>query len=239
LESEAVLPAAIEAAAAELGLEFCDISGFGELQWVELKTAGVERPIRFEGPLDLLQLKGRLRRAGDVTLSDYTCTVARATDNGIELLGGQLVAAGSAFVELGFAQLVAVESAGRSPALSAADEPSPAGEPASRVGDKTAGAETLADKWADALAESKRQERLAREQGLSWDSDAEEVRPSLGDIVNHRQFGQCKVVRLDDEHISLRKPDGRVVQLGLAILKFDPRGELEGKPVFDVVVSRS
>jgi predicted DNA-binding protein with PD1-like motif len=229
IEAGAELPAAIEQAAEDLGLEFCDIDGFGELEWVEIATAGGAGSRRFEGPLDLLGLRGRLRRAGDVKLADYVCTVSRDAGDGIELLGGKLAGARAGFVELRFAPLVAAE-------VDAADaEDGGEVEESARPARK----ESLAGKWADALAESKLQEQRARERGWDWDADREELRPAHGDLVNHRQFGRCKVVRLDDEHISLRKPDGRVVQLGLAILEFTAAGEDEGKPVYDVAVRKT
>jgi predicted DNA-binding protein with PD1-like motif len=229
LEAGAELPAAVERAAEELGLEFCDIDGFGELEWIELATAGGSGTRRLDGPLNLLGLRGRLRRAGDVKLADYVCTASRDTGNGIELLGGALVGAGATFVELRFAPLKAAE-------VDAADADD--GE-AAEAAERPARRLPLAGKWADALAESKRQEQRARDRGWDWDADREELRPALGDLVNHRQFGRCKVVRLDDEHISLRKPDGRVVQLGLAILEFTAAGEDEGKPVYDVAVRKT
>jgi predicted DNA-binding protein with PD1-like motif len=229
IEAGAELPAAIERVAEDLGLEFCDIDGFGALDWVEIETAGGDGSRRFEGPLDMLALRGRLRRAGGVKLADYLCTVSRDAGDGVELLGGKLVRAGARFVELRFAPLVAAEVDGVE-----ADDGVEAEEAA-----RPARKESLAGKWAGALAESKRQEQRARERGWDWDADREELRPAHGDLVNHRQFGRCKVVRLDDEHISLRKPDGRVVQLGLAILEFSAAGEDEGKPVYDVAVRKT
>jgi hypothetical protein len=93
-----------------------------------------------------------------------------------------------------------------------------------------------ASKWSLALAESRRLERDGA--AANWD-DVEPVMPARGDIVNHRQFGRCDVVRVDSEHISLRKPDRRVVQLGLAILVFEPAGEQDGKTAYNVAVTRS
>ncbi len=68
------------------------------------------------------------------------------------------------------------------------------------------------------------------------DFDAPEVPPKTGDIVNHRQFGECTVVRLGDDHITLRKPDRRNVQLGLPILRFFREGEEDGHTVFRVEI---
>ena len=235
LESGAVLPAAIDSAARELDLELCDVTGFGELQRVDLVVAGAAEPSSFDGPLDLLDLKGRWRRAGDVVLADFFCTVSRLTDNGIQLLGGRLVGAAVGFVELTLSTPVVAELA-----VSASLESGAAA--AEDVGDsapQTTAKPVMDERWAEALAESRKQQHAARSRGWDWEKDEEDARPKLGDIVDHRQFGRCKVVRLDDEHISLRKPKGRVVQLGLSILEFFAKGEEDGKPVFDVVVKRT
>lgn len=226
-EKEVELPAAIESAAERLRIDFCDVSGFGVLEWVDVQAAGAEGPRRLHGPLDLLDLKGRLRRAGQVMLADFFCTLSRATDSGIELLGGRLITARAEFVEI---TLIDLEPAdvGERAAAAADTAPEPEAEP--RL--------PISGRWAEALAESKRQERKARERGWDWDTGEEEIRPGRGDIVVHQQFGRCQVVRLDDEHISLRKPDGRVVQLGLSILEFSSAGTDEGKAVYDVAVKK-
>lgn len=239
LESGAELPAAIEGAAEEAGLEFCDVIGFGVLEWIEIQAAGADAPTRFRGPLDLLHLSGRLRRAGPLTLADYTCSVSRATDNGVELLGGRLCRAAAEFVEITLVPLAAIGTAASTDRSEGGEEDRAIGAPAQPETSSGEPKASIAGRWAEALAESKRQERSARERGWDWDSDEEEVRPSHGDIVMHRQFGRCQVVRMDDEHVSLRKPDGRVVQLGLAILEFTAAGEDQGHAIYDVAVKRS
>jgi predicted DNA-binding protein with PD1-like motif len=239
LEEGAILPGAVEAEAARLELEFCDVDGFGELAWIELQTAGASEPRRFEGPLDLLTLRGRLRRVGDVVLADFACTVSRSTDNGIQLLGGQLVGARTNFVELRMVPLANVDDGDR-PATRppTPDEPAvaaPARTPATTGKPAAASGPALGDRWAAALEESKRQERKARSR--SWEDD-DGLLPTRGDVVNHRQFGRCQVIRVDDEHITLRKPDGRTVQLGLAILRFTNAPPDGGATAYDVVVRR-
>ncbi|MBW2276677.1 MAG: hypothetical protein JRF63_04240 [Deltaproteobacteria bacterium] len=250
LEQGVDLPAAFESAAVQLEIEFCDVSAFGELEWVELHAAGSEDAQRLRGPLDLLDLKGRLRRAGEVVLADYVCTVSRATDSGVELLGGKLIAVQAVFVEVALIDLEPpevespeveppeveppevdppeVEPPEAEPRAEAAPEPAPAAE----------SKPSISGRWAEALAESKRQERRAKERGWDWDSDEEELYPCRGDIVVHRQFGRCSVVRMGDEHISLRKPDGRVVQLGLSILDFSAIGAEDSKVVYDVKIRK-
>ncbi|HUT79007.1 MAG TPA: hypothetical protein VM285_15015 [Polyangia bacterium] len=233
-----MLPAAAEAAAADADLGFCDVRGFGELNWVELQpTAGGTRRLR--GPLDLLGLQGRLRRAGDVVLADWICTVSRETDNGIEVLGGRLVAAECSFAELSLTPLAALATAanrGTEDDHAAASPPAAAqgaSRPAAPEHRPAPPAPAAAAQWAEALAESRRQEANAPD----WDRE-DEIRPARGDLVNHLQFGRCKVLRIDDDHITLRKPDGRTVQLGLPILAFSEVGAEGQARVLDVRVRR-
>jgi predicted DNA-binding protein with PD1-like motif len=236
-ESGAILPAAAEAAAADEALGFCDVRGFGELNWVELQpTAGGTRRLR--GPLDLLGLQGRLRRAGDVVLSDWICTVSRETDNGIEVIGGRLVAAECSFAEVSLTPLTAVAcESGKRPddgpaATSSPVEARPEARPAASAPSPAAPAPAAA-MFAEAIAESRRQEASAPD----WDRE-DEVRPSRGDVVNHLQFGRCKVLRIDDDHVTLRKPDGRTVQLGLPVLSFRAVDTEGPGRAFDVRIRR-
>jgi predicted DNA-binding protein with PD1-like motif len=236
-EGGTLLPAAAAAAAAAESLGFCDVQGFGELRWVELKpTTGEARRLR--GPLDLLGLQGRLRRVGDVVLSDWVCTVSRETDNGIEVLGGRLVAAECAFAEISLTPLrPAAGAAEAGPAAGGAPgigpPPAPRTPPAP-VARPVAAPPPTAALFAEALAESRRQETNTPD----WDRE-EELRPSRGDVVNHLQFGRCKVLRIDDEHLTLRKPDGRTLQLGLPVLSFSEVGAEGSSKVFDVRIRRS
>jgi hypothetical protein len=215
-----------------LSAPFGDVSGFGELAWIALQVGEEGETQLFKGPLTLIDLKGRLRRAGDVLLADYVCTVSRLTDNGVQVLGGKLKEAEVIYLELTFTPLVEGEAAqvetqkAEMGAPAASNRPA-AHRPAAPASEKSA----LPDRWAKAVLESKRVERDS-----ILDDGASDVRPRTGDIVQHRQFGECKVTRIGDDHVTLRKPDGRHVQLGLPILRFTTVGEQEGKTVYSVKV---
>lgn len=93
--------------------------------------------------------------------------------------------------------------------------------------------------------------RVASPAGASWSAVAavsadlgepppEEVdeTPRVGDLVDHPQFGQCTVIKIDDQHLRMRRSEGRVVSLGLSILRFSLRGEkTDGKRVYAVRVA--
>ncbi len=232
IESGESLPDAADRAIEDLGLEFCDVTGFGRLEWVELKGDSNGPPIRMQGPFDLLDLKGRVRRVGSVIMSEYVCTISHVAHGEIHVFGGGLERAVVDFAELTFIPLVLAKGAtvakdGVAKETDTGQDAPPPTAPSPVKDD--------ASKWSLALAESRRLEREGA--AANWD-DVEPVIPARGDIVNHRQFGRCDVVRVDGEHISLRKPDRRVVQLGLAILVFEPAGEQDGKDVYNVAVTR-
>jgi len=222
LENDVALPDAVLDAVRRAELAFADVSGFGVLDWVELaKGDGV---VRLVGPFDMLDLKGRIRRAGGLDLAEFVVTLSRHTDAGLEVLGGRLARASGRFVELRIEPLAALGA----PALvQAAAAPAAPPKP-----EKIA----LGEKWAEALAESKRLEKGAAA-GV-WDDGPAAVVPGRGDVVNHRQFGRCVVAKVDDDHIFLKKPDGRIVQLGLPILEFAVQGADGDATVFDVQVRR-
>jgi predicted DNA-binding protein with PD1-like motif len=236
LENDVALPEAILDAARRSDLAFADVCGFGSLDWAEIaKGDGV---VRLVGPFDLLDLKGRIRRAGGLDLAEFVVTLSRHTDAGLEVLGGRLVRASGRFVELRFEPLSALGLAVSGQAVAPQVAPHAAPPSATSPEPLPVRAEKIAlgEKWAEALAESKRLEK----NGASriWEDDVPTVVPKRGDLVNHRQFGRCIVAKVDDDHIFLKKPDGRIVQLGLPILAFAAQGAEGDATVFDVQVRR-
>ena len=230
LEAVASLLDAVEELVSKLEISFCDVSGFGELEWVELSSSTGEAPVRTQGPLRMLDLKGRMRRAGDLCVSHFVCTASQETEDGCRIVCGELVAAAANAVELILTPLVTPGETGH-PTES---EPSITEELLRRP-EQTASSEDtsrIEKRWANAVAESKRIERLAR----TFDGSGSSERPNRGDIVFHRQFGRCTVVSVDDEHITLRKPNRRNVQLGMPVLRFIPKDEEDGRRVFDIEI---
>jgi predicted DNA-binding protein with PD1-like motif len=235
IEGRAELVAAITSLAEELRMSFVDISGFGEADWIEVAIGTDGDPRRIGGPLDIVNLNGRLRQAGNVTLSDFYCSAARATDNGIEVVGGRLLKAEARFCEV---RLTPVEEAGSktAPLPHGENEPAPSGAEEQPQPEHTHERD-LDARWRAAVTES---ESILAERGadrLDFDERGE-TRPSRGDRVDHRQFGRCSVSKIDDDHVTLRKPGGRNVQLGLSILSFTPKGEADGRPLYEVHVRK-
>ena len=257
LEESPTLPAAAEQSATACGFVFCGVSGFGELRWLELILDESTNAIqRFEGPLQLVQLSGRIRAAGPVVITDFMCSVSRNTDNGIQMIGGKLHRALASYLELILTPLTPLENAeidktgtaeqttektaaAKQPPLAATLPAKPAyiektapAQPAREINRAPA---ALDDRWAKAVLESKRQQDAP---DFFDDDEAGEVRPKRGDLVHHAQFGECLVTRIDDDHITLRKPNGRNIQLGLPVLRFVSLGERNGKALFKVEIGK-
>jgi predicted DNA-binding protein with PD1-like motif len=239
IEAGNELKAAIEELAIKHSFAFCDISGFGELEWIELAGASENDVKYFEGPFQLIDLKGRIRIAASMVLLDLVCTVSRYTDNGIQVLGGKLMRARTIFTEVSFCALTIpngtnttrdsatmelVTPEKETKLVSDSSKPRPSVPPESPQSTSPDG------RWAQAIVESEQVRRNSEK------SAAEDELPRTGDIVNHRQFGRCLVIRLGDEHITLQKPDKRTVQLGIAILDFARAGKEGKQSVFQVSV---
>lgn len=231
LETGAALPAAVTKLASDKSISFCDFTGFGQLEWVSLAKDITDDPIYLKGPFHLLNLRGRLRMGGDTALVDMVCTLSRQTDNGIQVLGGQIVEAQVRFLELTITPLTLMDSDEIQPATGNAPAAPPRPDPSSqsRKQPSEAPAET---KWMAAVKEAA---RIQRDSDF-LDNEESDVRPKRGDIVRHAQFGECKVTRITDDHITLQKPDSRNVQLGLPILRFRREGRDGKKNVFRVDV---
>ncbi|MBN2714851.1 MAG: hypothetical protein JXX14_03285 [Deltaproteobacteria bacterium] len=222
IETQVSIPASLDDAATSLNLDFCDVNGFGNLKWAEiLDSAGSQ--VHIEGPIDLLSIRGRVRHAGQVTVSDYRVLLAKHTDNGIQVVGGKLTGGVATLLELAFTPLMSAETV-RNVAAN------------TYLGKKAAEKNVKEQSWASAMNLSAALEKKGRNAQL-WDNEPVKI-PSVGDIVKHRQFGDCTVVKIDDEHVTIQKPDGRVVQLGLRILTFTPIDEDGGRTLWDASVKR-
>jgi hypothetical protein len=222
LESEVPIPKSLDDAAISFRLDFCDVRGFGNLKWAEIIDA-VGNVVRLEGPLDLLSLNGRVRHAGPVTVSDYRVMLARHTDDGIQVVGGRLQRGMATLLELSFTPLQTGETI-----RAAASN--------TYMGKRTAEKSGKAQAWAKAMELSSALEKKGKG-AQAWAEESVKT-PEIGDVVQHRQFGDCTVVKLDDEHVTIQKPDGRVVQLGLRIMQFTAVHEEDGRTLWEASVKR-
>lgn len=91
----------IEALAREQQIRAAWVRGLGSLAWVELDRHDQDRrapepPQRFETPCDILALEGNVSMSGTTPRALLHVTLARRTDNGVDVIGGRM-RAGEAF----------------------------------------------------------------------------------------------------------------------------------------------
>lgn len=187
------------------------VQGNGQVEGVELKLPGeatdVTRALR--GRFTLVSLHGP---AG----GPFTVTLARASDTGLELVGGALQRARSQGVSLLVLPTAPAAPAAREPsarreviAVSPASpaSPGPASEPAPLSPPVTQVAP--ARSWADVAAAS-----------AASTEEADEF-PERGDLVDHFSFGLCEVIRAEADRLHLRdiKGPGRIREVVASALK--------------------
>jgi hypothetical protein len=183
---------------------------------VELRVAGEGAdPIRaLRGRFTLVALNGPSAGPIGVVLS-------RATDSGLELLGGVLVRARS----LGVTVSVASNEAPRpvrpaaAPLPAAAPQPIPAEERSQAV----------VSGWAaDAAAAARRLRAAERD-------DAQPL-PEPGDLVRHFAFGLCEVLMAEDDRLKIRDLDGpgRIREIRTDMLVVRGPTDQDGKSLFQL-----
>lgn len=219
IQKSGVLPKTIDDVVSGLDVAFCDVTGFGDLEWVEVEDA-IGQTVHFDGPVDLLSIQGRVRSTGNVILSDYRVVISKHTDNGVAVVGGRLKNGVSSLLELAITPLESVETKTQIPKTYASK--------------KASQKQSTKQVWANAMDLSATLEKKGKKASV-WSEGAKQT-PKVGDVVAHKHFGDCQVVKMTDEHVSLQKPDGRVVQLGLRILDFSLIESEDGKGYWSVNV---
>lgn len=228
------LCASLEALAKREGISAAWVRGIGSLAWVELDRHDqarkkAEPPQRFETPSDILSLEGNLALQDGAPRALLHATIARRTDNGVDVIGGRVREGGVFSCELvveHFADLVLARAhdgatgldlfeggearPAETPARPLPARPAPPAwtrEPAPEEPEPASGVS-----WADVAAVSAAppviEEPVRRAQRESSRAPAlrdtrhevpDELLPQRGDFIEHRQFGLCKIDREDDE----------------------------------------
>ena len=99
------LCASLEALAKREGISAAWVRGIGSLAWVELDRHDqarrkAEPPQRFETPSEVLSLEGNLAMQDGAPRALLHATLARRTDNGVDVIGGRVREAGVFSCEL-------------------------------------------------------------------------------------------------------------------------------------------
>lgn len=216
------------------------IQGTGSLEAAELalfdqpaRTYGKTR--RLDGPSDILSLQGNVAVLEGASLLRMTATLARETDVGLVVFGGELVWARAYAVEL---HIIAFDDIAlsrafdertglallTSPGVSESVRPAPLPEPARLV---SAAEPPRAPPAAMPFGGGASPEPPAQAPALPMrpvrPQDDVEVYPDVGDHVSHFHFGECVVLSSDGDRIRLRQDrDGRVREVSLTMLKIEP-----------------
>lgn len=212
---------------------------------------------QFRSPMQILSAMGTISEEGGKAQLNINLVASRQRDNGIELLGGVCLAAKVLTCEViidamddlvlrrgvdkgtnlhpwieWFVARPESKPAEGKPAPAASEEklpPAPVLEPSSPavVEEKPS--------WADAVMASVRAETGPVAQEAEEHTTEENYRPVReGDILEHQQFGRCIVQRVDSdqETVTVRLRNNRLVRLNLEVLHLRYQGEEQGHQVF-------
>jgi len=212
------IPAGEDVLEAIRGIDFGHdgwVQGVGEIENAELRVAS-------EGHDPRRMLRGRanlLSLAGPAS-GPYMVMLAQATEDGVNVTGGALLAGTSRGISLAVTDLVpAGATAGA--ATDAEDtlpqtgpEPTPAPEPGVSAWASVA--------TATVVAEARPEPASIRQ------------RPERGDRVQHFKFGLCDVVKLQGDRATLRDVHGPGLfrEIALTHVEIDQPKERDGKRVF-------
>ncbi len=219
------------------------IRASGVLADVELRTfdgrlGGPGQPRVVEGSIQALVVEGALGPTGGVVGCTLRALLARESEAGPEILGGEIQSARTialevfvtclddvtlarAFDPAAGVWLVAPESGGGAGR--------PGAEPQGRTwsGAVSASDDAHASRGAPPGGGARMPQKLAR-QAVDLDSPA----PDVGDFVEHFAFGVCEVMKSDGDRLHLRmQRDGRIKEISLDMLRVTllgdelPRGE--------------
>ncbi|MBN2804661.1 MAG: hypothetical protein JXR91_16320 [Deltaproteobacteria bacterium] len=208
-------------------LNYCNIYGFGTFNSAVIEDAK-GNTIELKGPVDAILINGRLKKADKSVDIELRCIFATTTFNGQVVTGGRLIDGEASQLEITFTPLDIAD--GDFTTVNNTVEHSANHSPMATMTPKQA----ASDKWSRAVEVSQKTQKIFS----NPNDDNDEALPRQGDIVDHRQFGECKVIKISDDHISLQKPNGRIVQLGLKILKFYIDDTKNGKNIWKLQVRK-
>jgi predicted DNA-binding protein with PD1-like motif len=141
------------------------------------------------------------------------------------------------------------------PKESAKKSASPKESPKKSEAPKKSGASAMS--WGEALEKAeesegdkrarklrkKKKKREAEEEELLGEFEEllkeESVELEAGDLIDHPKLGRCRVMKVDgEEHAHIRLASGRISKLALQICEFTPKGEEDGRQVYQCRVRR-
>jgi predicted DNA-binding protein with PD1-like motif len=225
-------------------------------EW-DQQARSLRAPRRFAGAFEILSLAATIgERDGQPSLQAWA-TLSRDRDNGIELVGGRLVAARvfacefviDAFDDVALPRTLDAATGlmlwqpSATQVVEAADagtsQPSP---PSFEAPPRTT--------WSDVVAASERRVEPLRGEAMGVEVLQEtvetealgqpEVLVKPGDYIDHPKFGRVLVERIegDYEFVSARLRNQRLIRLSLDVLTLIPAGQAEGRNLFRAVAGK-
>lgn len=237
------LPSAVLRALDQAEARAAWIHGIGSLEAAELalfdqQSKSYSRAHRIEGPTDILSLQGNVAVHEGAGFLRMSATLARETDVGLVVFGGELVWARAYAVELhvtafddltltrsfdertGLALLTSRASEVVSRASDSA-RPAPPPEPVRQVSAIEPPRAPSSPTGYQSSGEAPPQAPALPTRPMRH-QDEVEVYPEVGDHVSHFHFGECVVLSSDGDRIRLRQDrDGRVREVSLTMLKIE------------------
>jgi predicted DNA-binding protein with PD1-like motif len=220
-------------------------------------------PRRFAAPVELLSLDATISEQGGVATLHAFAALSRNGDNGIELLGGRLVSGkvfACEFVIDAYDDLTVPSVLDATTGLHlwapretvVTEAPAPSFEAAAKTtwSDVVTASEEKAQpaavpaavpQWSSASSTSSGGRSSARDND---ENDAPLANPPStdivirpGDLIDHPKFGRITVERIDgdQEFVSARMRNQRLIRLSLEVLSLEPAGQAEGKTLFKAV----
>lgn len=232
-----------------------EVRALGRITNVELtqfddRVRGYRAPRLIKVPLELVQLYGNVSSLGGELVLRAHATLLRddfEIGGGLTVIAGQLVKAVAYSVEFvieAFDDLALTRELDRDlglPILSvggasagAAGAPKPTPPPPVAWGSGGLQPSPALGGVGDNDEPLQPPRRTPREPALDDDGDVGDKPLRLGDWIEHPRFGRCHVQRIDDdeERITVRLENQRLIVLGLEVLKLSFVTEDEGHQIF-------
>jgi predicted DNA-binding protein with PD1-like motif len=247
------------------GVRAAEIRALGSLEQVQLgeydqRARQMRPPRRFDAPMEILQLYGNVSEREGKLFVRAGVTLSRERDNGIEVLGGQLVSGRvfaiefviECFDDLLLRRLPDAQTglplwreaipldtgptAAAAPAIAPTAPPPATPTPAAvpfEVPAKTSWNDVI--KASDDHVPPPAPPRPVRDlPDRVIHSGEEEARAAPGDYIEHPKFGRMQVERIegDYEFVSARLRNQRLIRLSLDVITLTKIGDEEGRQVF-------
>jgi predicted DNA-binding protein with PD1-like motif len=234
------------------GVRSGEVRAFGALEQLTLCEYDQQQrvyrsPRQFEAPCELLSLLGNVSEKEQKPFLNARVAVSRERDNGIELIGGNLVTArvfALEFVIDAFDDVLLRRGVDGKTGLHLWNEV--IGLDFATGGERTTGEYDVMPSFEQGGIPSS---EIAS--ATSWEDVKRAVTPppledheapiEVGEFIEHPKFGRCKVEKIEGDHefVAARLQSGRLIRLSLEVLTLIPAGVENDRRIFRALLGRS